>query len=140
MYSQAKDFFTERDRFAAHTGIKLEEVSPGYARVSMAVEDYHLNGMNMVHGGAIFTLADFAFAAAANAAGQATVSISASISFMKSSRGKILTAEAREVSASRRVVYYQMDVFDEEKVLLARMNGVGFRKDQLLPFAAETVV
>lgn len=138
MNKQVIDFFTEKDRFAAHAGIRLEDVSPGYARVSMAVESYHLNGMGMVHGGAIFTLADFAFAAAANAAGQATVSISASISFMHSSRGKLLTAEAREVSASRRVVHYQMDVYDEEQVLLARMNGVGFRKEQRLPFAAET--
>ncbi len=59
----------DNDRFAEHTGIELVEVSKGYARAEMKVEEKHLNGLGLAHGGAIFTLADLAFAAACNSHG-----------------------------------------------------------------------
>lgn len=52
------------DRFAKHTGILLLKVEPDYALARMDVQDFHMNGVNRVHGGAIVTLADYAFAAA----------------------------------------------------------------------------
>ena len=61
-----RKFFEKGDHYAKHSGIKLVAVSPGYAKVSMKIKSIHLNGLNTVHGGAIFTLADFAFAVAAN--------------------------------------------------------------------------
>ena len=53
-----------KDRYARHSGIELVDVGPGTATVRMRIVDEHRNGVGMVHGGAIFTLADFAFAAA----------------------------------------------------------------------------
>ena len=57
------------DRFAARCGIELLAVSPGQARARMSLRPDHLNGLGSVQGGAIFTLADFAFAAASNSHG-----------------------------------------------------------------------
>ena len=54
------------DLFARHTGIELRDVGPGWAKASMKIQPCHFNGARTVHGGAIFTLADFAFAAASN--------------------------------------------------------------------------
>ena len=61
----AKDFFKD-DRFAAQAGITLLEIRPGYGKVMMVVTEQHLNAGNTTQGGAIFTLADLALAAAAN--------------------------------------------------------------------------
>ena len=71
--------FFKRDSFAEHCGIKLVEVSPGSARAEMEIKKEHLNGLNTVHGGAIFTLADLTVAAAANAYGMVTGAINVSI-------------------------------------------------------------
>ena len=52
--------FLKNDRFAEHCGIELVEVGEGRAKTRMKIEDRHLNGVNVVHGGAIFSLADLA--------------------------------------------------------------------------------
>lgn len=116
------------DRFAAHIGIKLVRVEVGYALAQMEISDKHLNGVNLVQGGAIFTLADYAFAAASNSKGQVTVSVNANMSFFSSPKGKILTAEAQEVSTSKKLCSYNVDVFDEGKKLVARLAVMGYIK------------
>src|SRR5665647_891907 len=64
--------FFKKDNFAANSGIELLEVSPGYAKARMDIGEKHLNALKTVQGGALFTLADLAFAAASNAYGTAT--------------------------------------------------------------------
>ncbi|MDR1893611.1 MAG: PaaI family thioesterase [Spirochaetales bacterium] len=120
----------QNDRFARLAGIELIKVDPGYALASMAVEDKHLNGVDMVQGGALFTLGDYAFAAACNAGGQPTVGINVSMSFIKSPRGKIITAEAKEVSTQRRLCTYQVNIYDEDRSLTAAMLCTGYIKRQ----------
>lgn len=91
-----------------------------------------MNAVNTVQGGAIFTLADYAFAAASNSNGFITLGINASISFFKSPKGKKLKAKASEVSSSRKLCCYNVDVFDEFDDLVARFTGNGFiKKDKL---------
>ena len=87
----------KNDKFAQLLGIEILEASPGYALVKMKIEDKHKNGINIVQGGAIFTLADYAFAIACNADGSTTVGINASISYFKAPQGTFIRAEAREV-------------------------------------------
>jgi acyl-CoA thioesterase len=94
----------------------------------MEVTENHLNGLNLVQGGAIFTLADFAFAAAANATGNITLSLNASISFFKPPQGKIITAKATIISSSAKLCNYNVDIFDEDKELIATMVSNGFIK------------
>lgn len=88
----------KNDKFAQLLGIEIVEASPGYALVEMKIEDKHKNGINIVQGGAIFTLADYAFAIASNADGSTTVGINASISYFKAPTGAYIRAEAREES------------------------------------------
>jgi len=61
-----QNFFNAADAFAIHNGMTITEVRDGYARAEMELQPFHLNGAKTVHGGALFTLADFAFAAAGN--------------------------------------------------------------------------
>src|SRR5512144_2022568 len=75
--------FFKNDRFAERANIELVSVSPGHARGKMTLHPHHLNGYGTVQGGAIFTLADYAFAAASNSHGTVAVAINVSITFMK---------------------------------------------------------
>jgi acyl-CoA thioesterase len=126
--------FFEKDRFCAYNGIKIVEAKPGYAVTKLEVTENHLNGVGVIQGGAIFTLADFAFAVASNTQGQVTLSINANINFFKSTNSKTVIAEAKEVSSNNKIVNYNVDVFDENKELLARVNVSGYRKKDKIEF------
>jgi acyl-CoA thioesterase len=123
-----KKFFV-RDRFAAGSGIELLDVSPGYARAQLQVAEKHLNAVDIVQGGAIFTLADFAFAAASNARGSVAVAINVSISFVKAVSSGILTAEAKETSANPKLATYSVNVTNESGELIAIFQGMVYRKN-----------
>lgn len=123
----------ERDRFAAHCGLELLSVTPGRARARLAIDERHLNGLGIVQGGAIFTLADFAFAAASNSHGTVAVAINVSISFIKATRMGILYADARELSQTRKLGSYTVEVRDEHDELIAVFQGMVYRKKENLP-------
>ncbi|MCR4919838.1 MAG: PaaI family thioesterase [Prevotella sp.] len=122
-----KEFF-RRDRFAALIGAELTELGPGWARARMLVEDRHLNGGDVCQGGAIFTLADLAYAAAVNSHGTLTLAISTNITYVKSARPGWLYAEAREVVDHRRVPFAEVRVTDEAGDLVAVFTSTAYRK------------
>jgi acyl-CoA thioesterase len=121
--------FFENDRFATYAGIKVVDISPGRAMTKMKVEDRHLNGIGTVHGGALFTLADFTFALAANSYGRVTVAINANISYLKAVKTGTLIAEARELSKSSRISNYTVKIKEAEgEELVAVFQGMAYRK------------
>ena len=124
------DFF-KNDRFAKHSGIELLEIAEGRAKAKMVVTDAHLNGVNVVHGGAIFTLADLAFAAASN-----SHAINASIWFVKAGREGTLFAEAKEVSRNPKLATYAIEVTDEAGEIIAIFEGMVYRKKDQIGAAA----
>lgn len=126
--------FFERDRFAHYVGIDLIEVKPGYAVTRLKLSEKHLNGLDIVQGGAIFTLADFAFAAATNSNGLATVGINSSITNFKSPKGTVITAKAKETSTEKRICGCDVDVFDEDGSLIAKYSGTGYRVNKTIDF------
>lgn len=126
------EFFRENDHFARHCGIELLDVSPGAAKVRMVVQSFHLNGAKTVHGGALFTLADFAFAVAVNSRGQLALAINTSMSFINPAFNGTLFAQAKEVSSNRRLGVYQVDIHDDQGQLIAQFQGTAYRKNEPL--------
>jgi acyl-CoA thioesterase len=127
-----KRFFSDRDRFAAHCGVELAEVQVGRAVARMRLQPHHLNGVNTAQGGAIFTLADLAFAAACNSHGTVAVAINASISYMKAATTGVLTAVAEEAACNPRLGTYTIAVTDEAGDLVAIFQGLAYRKKDRL--------
>lgn len=125
---EIKDFL-KKDRFATLAGVELLEAADGYARARMEVTPAHLNGGGVCQGGALFTLADLAFAAACNSHDRLTVSISSSIHFFRAVKSGFLYAEAREVFDHRRIPYCEVRITDEDNGLIATFSGTGYRKD-----------
>jgi len=127
-----KQFIAENDRFAKHAGIELLKVTEGIAIARMKITAQHLNGVNIVHGGAIFTLADLAFAAASNSHGTVAVAINVSIAYIKAVGTGTLYAKAREVSRNPRLALYIVDVTEEGGDLVATFQGMVYRKKENL--------
>ena len=121
------------DQFASWCNVELISVSPGFARAKLALQPHHLNGLGIVQGGAIFTLADFAFAAASNSHGTIAVAVNVSISFLKAATAGTLNAEAREISQNSRLGSYTVEVRDEQGDLVALFQGMAYRKKDKLP-------
>lgn len=114
------------DRFATVNGAVVEEVDDGYARCSMELNETHRNALGAVMGGAIFTLADFAFAVASNWNKNPQVSLNASISFLGKAKGTKLIAQAQKVKEGRKTCYYEVAVSDELGIQVAHMTSNGF--------------
>ncbi len=127
-----REFF-KKDRFAEYVGIELVTASPGTATVRLEIRQEHLNGMDLVHGGAIFALADFAFAVASNSHGTAALGINATISYLKAARGGVLTADAVEVAKNHKLATYQINITNEKEDLIAVFQGTVYRKKDKLP-------
>jgi len=131
---QLKRFF-KQDQFAAHANIELLTAGAGHATAKMTLHPHHLNGLKTVQGGAIFTLADFAFAVACNSHGTMAVALEVSIVFMKAATTGTLWAEAREASKNFKVGLYNVDIKDDQGELVAQFQGVAYRKKDHLPAA-----
>jgi len=129
-----KEFF-KADRYAALSGIELLEVEPGRAKTRMEIREMHLNAGNVVQGGAIFTLADYAFAAAVNAYGNLAMSVETSIRYFKGVGDGVLFAEARIVHLHKRLTTFQVQVMNEKDELIALFTATAYRKDVVLPFS-----
>lgn len=117
-----------KDRFATCNGAVIDEVGEHYAKCSLKLEDIHRNAMGAVMGGVYFTLADFAFAVAANWQQLGTVSLSSEIAYLSSARGDSLTAEAFCVKDGRTTCYYRVEVRDAEERLAVIVNTTGYKQ------------
>lgn len=106
-------------------GMTIDAVGPGTATLSMLVRKAHLNGHGSCHGGAIFTLADSAFAFACNSRNTITVAQHCSVTFLAPGReGDRLTATAREVSLAGRSGIYDVSVTRQDGVTIAEFRGL----------------
>ncbi len=119
----------QRDRFARLLEIELEAIGPGYSRASLRVTQDMLNAVGLTHGGVTFTLADFAFAVAANSHGRVAVALTAQISYPAASRqGDRLTADAQEQSKTGRTGLYSVEVRTGEGQLVGLFTGNVYRR------------
>ncbi|GAB1417031.1 PaaI family thioesterase [Paludibacter sp.] len=114
------------DKFAAANGIILTECKPGYAVAKVDITESHLNGAGVVHGGLLFTLADFVFAASTNAYGKVALSINAYISYFEKSISGTIIAESVEISKSNKLINCDINVRHENGTLLANFKGTAY--------------
>ncbi|MBC7359480.1 MAG: PaaI family thioesterase [Desulfacinum sp.] len=133
MQRETLQAFFERDRFAQFVGLDLVDVSPGRAMVRLAVRDHHRNGVGLVHGAVLFTLADFAFAVASNSHGRTALGINVSMAYHQAARDGNLLAEAMEIHSNNTLATYQVEIRDEAGSLIATFLGTAYRKREPRP-------
>ena len=123
---EAREIFA-KDLFATkQTGVVIEAVGENYAKCSMEITENHRNAYGGVMGGAIYTLADYAFAVASNFDQEkATVSITGNASFLSASRGSVLYAEAKLLKDGRNNCFYEVLVWDDLEKQIASVAFTG---------------
>lgn len=117
--------FFKGDKFATNAGCEILEVDEGYCKAKMTATDGHRNGYGGIMGGAIFTLADFAFAVACNAAGVKTLGLGSNISFVGNTKKDVLYATATCLKDGKSTCTYMVEVLDDEgrKIAYSQMTG-----------------
>lgn len=111
------------DRFATDAcGCRVVEASRGHAVCEFDITPGHRNEKGGVMGGAIFTVADLAFAVASNVGEPVTVSVSSSIEFMSAAKGERLIATADVDKNGRTLGFYNCLVTDELGTPVARVT------------------
>jgi len=109
-------------------GMKVDAISPGHARMSMAVRADMLNGHGSCHGGFIFTLADSAFAFACNSHNLTTVGAACTIDYLAPARlHDVLTADASEQALAGKSGVYDVKVTNQDGRTVALFRGKSHR-------------
>jgi len=99
------------DAASQSLGMTLDEIRPGYARMSMRVRGDMVNGHAICHGGLVFALADSAFAFACNSYNRTTVAQACDIVFVAPARlDDVLVAQAVERTRFGRNGIYDVTV------------------------------
>ena len=126
---EARAYFAG-DKFATENGAVLEERDDSHAVCSLVLSSRHRNAFGGVMGGAIFTLADFAFAALTNDTKRLTVAQQVSINYLAAAKGERLIATARYKKDGRSSCVVNVDVVDDTGREIAQFVGLGFKLKQ----------
>lgn len=117
------------DRFATkRCGIKIESVSDEETVCVLDITPEHLNAVGTVMGGAIFTLADFTFAIAANVGKRPTVSLDSHINFLGVAKGTQLIARSQCIKSGHTTCFYRISIDDDLGNQVADVTVTGFIK------------
>ena len=117
------DAMWKEDDASKGLGMKIVEVKPGFATLTMTVQPHMVNGQRIAHGGFIFLLADSTFALACNSRNERAVAAQCNISFIKPGKlGDKLVATAKEISRTGRSGIYDVRVTVDD-VAIAELRG-----------------
>lgn len=110
---------TENDRFAKTLRFKTLVQRPDFAEVEAFVEDAFLNGVDIAHGGFLFTLCDYALALAANTDERVAISSSGAIEYVNPVPPHTkLVAVCNMLAGTNKSGYYETKVFDADRKTL----------------------
>ena len=123
---EAREEFS-KDIYATElSGVVIDMIGENYAKCSMRLSEKHRNAYGGIMGGAIYTLADFAFAVASNFGKEyATVSVVGQASFMSASKGSVLFAEAKLIKDGKSNCFYEVTVTDDLDKIIAVVSFTG---------------
>jgi acyl-CoA thioesterase len=114
----------EEEHIASFFNMRLLELSPGYAKVSMNLRPEYTNFNGLIFGGIIMSLADQAFAYASNTVVNPNVASQFNIHFVASADiDDELVAECRVIKRGRRVCISEMSVSNQDGKLIAKATG-----------------
>ena len=123
---EAREYF-KKDVYAYNSGMVLEELGEDYALCSVPVHEGLRNANGGIQGGAIFTLADLAFAALVNNVHMPSVAQQVSVNFLNAPKGAKLFARAELKKNGRTSCVVNVSVTDDTGREVAQYVGLGFK-------------
>ena len=123
----------EDDLFSQWMKIKVIEIREGYSIIKLELREEMINGLNVIHGGIIFSLADSAFAFACNNRNVLSVALDTAINFIKPIHvGDTLIAEAKEIHNGKSTGLYHITINNQKEHPVALFKGTCFRTNKPL--------
>ncbi len=113
------DPLTPRNAFMLHNHIRNYSTGPDRAEAVLDIVPESLNPFGVLHGGALYTLADCAGGCAARADGRRYVTLHGALDFIRPARTGRITAQASVTRRGRTTCLIRIEIFDAEEVLLA---------------------
>lgn len=123
-----KDYF-KNDTLAMTMGVEIESASFEKTVCTMTVGDNFRNAIGGVHGGTIYSLADYTFAIASNLGGKRTVTLDASVTYFRPAKDDKLVAAAVLVSSTKHTCNYNISVHDGQGRHIATVVMNGYKSD-----------
>ena len=121
----------KEDAFSQWMGVELIDVKPGFVHIEMIAKEEMLNGLNLLHGGISYSLADSALAFASNSRGRKAVSLETSISHLKPCHpGDRLIAKSTEDHIGGSTGVYHIRITNQRDELVALFKGTVFRTNK----------
>lgn len=109
---------------AKYMGMKLIDLSEGYAKVEMKVREEFVNWENMIQGGIIVTLLDQAFGCACNTLDSIYIAIQMNIHFLAAaSVGETIYADSKVLRAGKKIGTSVITAFDSNGKTIAYATG-----------------
>ncbi len=114
------DILNERSIISENLNLQFISAKDGNSEVKMKIDEKVLNPYRVVHGGAIFSLADSAAGAATMSFNEAYVTMDSYINFIQPGVGKELIAKAKTIYKGETTCVIEVSVFNSEDVLSAK--------------------
>ena len=116
----------EVEPVASFLNMKLLEMSPGYAKVTMKMMPEHINFQGFIYGGIIMAVADYSFAYGGNSAVFPSVASQFNMHFISAPKvGDELIAECWVLRGGKRIVIVEMKVTNQDGKLIASGTATG---------------
>ena len=117
--SHPMDELNKLNFFAAYNHIEPEFVEPDHAVFKLKIRPESKNPYGIVHGGAIYTMADNATGYAAHTDGPSYVTQSSAMHFLRNQTDGVVRADARVRHRGRTTCLVDVDILGEGEKLLA---------------------
>lgn len=118
--ARLKERLNTTSSYLKSNDMRITELSNGYAKVEMTVDEKILNLYGYVHGGALFSVADFVAGAASFTTGRDSVTMNASINYLTAATGGKIIGIANEIKAGHKTGVYEVFIFNDQDDLLCR--------------------
>lgn len=125
MDSYSKDYTAMLKRvnsgpyFGPKSGAMVTAVKGNTAEGELEIRTDTQNPMGVVHGGALFTLADTVAGTAAFTTGRTCVTLDSSMQFLAAARGNKVFCTAKPKKIGRTILVYEITITDSEERLVA---------------------
>ncbi|MBQ3852939.1 MAG: PaaI family thioesterase [Lachnospiraceae bacterium] len=123
---EVREYF-KNDKFATNAGMQVDSFSDDEVICSVELTDDHRNANGGIMGGAIFTLADLAFAVLVNNIHKPSVAAQVSINYLSAAKGTRLFASSKCIKTGRSTTVASVDVYDELGTKVALFTGTAFK-------------
>lgn len=119
-YQKLLEWRNRDNAFSRALGLRVTEISKGYAKAEIPVTKDHLNPIGSVHGGCLFTLLDAVGSAAASSHGFHVTTVDASIHYLRAGLNTTrLIASTREIKCGKKLLVYDISVTDQDGKVLS---------------------